>query len=44
MICHPTRAVEQSVENPVEEQLKDPNAGEITLEGVLRVRESAPDG
>ncbi|CAM9828579.1 unnamed protein product [Ectocarpus sp. 6 AP-2014] len=27
----------ESVENPVEEQLKDPNAGEITLEGVLRV-------
>eukprot|EP00903_Cladosiphon_okamuranus_P005503 g5484.t1 len=27
----------QSVENPVEEQLKDPSAGEITFEGVLRV-------
>ena len=33
-------SVGQSVEHPVEEQLKDPSAGDITLEDVLRV--SAP--
>ena len=36
--------IRQSVENPVEEQLKDPNSGDMKFEDLLRVSERLGGG